>query len=196
MERTRLDPLLEPEVERDPLLTQLDRAPGAIWKWVLGYGVLLLAVSLIVLLNPLVAGVATGLILGVILVVYGAAAIAAGWTSLSTRARWTEIILGLVALLAGIFAIADPIAGALSLVWGIGLWLLVSGGFQIAFALKARHDRGWRLFLGVLDMVLGLILLLSNAAVGLAFLAMVVAISLTVRGIFLIVLALDLKKAR
>jgi uncharacterized membrane protein HdeD (DUF308 family) len=194
MERPTLDPLLEPHVEHDPLVREMTRAPGDTWGWVLGYGILLLVVALIVLVNPLVAGVATGLILGVVLVVYGVAAVIAGWTSLSTRARWVEILLGALALLAGIFAIADPVAGALSLVWGIGVWLLVSGGFQIAFALKARHDRGWRLLLGVLDVVLGLVLLLSGPATGLLFLAWVVAISLVVRGVFLIQLALALKR--
>ncbi|GLK42617.1 MULTISPECIES: DUF308 domain-containing protein [Novosphingobium] len=195
MQRTDVDPLLEPNVHRDPLVREMERAPGSTWGWVMGYGVLLILAALIVLLNPLVAGVATGLILGVILIVAGVAAIAAGWTSLSSRARWTEILLGVLALLAGIFAVADPVAGALSLVIAIGLWLVVSGVFQIAFALKARHDKGWRLLLGVLDVVLGLVLLFSSAATGLAFLAIIVAISLTVRAVFLIQLALLLKRS-
>jgi len=195
MDRTRIDPLLEPRVEGDPLVRQMEQAPGKTWGWVMGYGVLLLVVALVVLVNPLVAGVATGLILGVMLVVYGVAAMASGWTSLSSRGRWAEVLLGAIALVAGIFAIADPVAGALSLVWAIGLWLLVSGGFQIAFALRSRHDRGWRLFLGMLDVVLGLVLLLSSAATGLAFLALVVAVSFTVRGVFLIVLARELKRS-
>ena len=89
----------------------------------------------------------------------------------------------------------NPVAGALSLVWAIGVWLLVSGGFQIAFALKARHDKGWRLLLGVVDVLLGLILITSNPAVGLAFLAVIVAISLGIRGIFLIQLGRALKRA-
>ncbi|WP_232494021.1 HdeD family acid-resistance protein [Novosphingobium kaempferiae] len=195
MDRTHIDPILEPKVERDPLVREMARAPGSTWGWVMGYGVLLLVAALIVLLNPLVAGVATGLLLGIMLVVYGVAAIAAGWTSLSSRARWVEILLGTLALLAGIFAIADPVAGALSLVMAIGLWLLVSGGFQIAFALRARHDKGWRLLLGVLDVVLGLVLLFSGPLTGLAFLAIIVAISLTVRAVFLIILAQALRKS-
>jgi uncharacterized membrane protein HdeD (DUF308 family) len=195
METTRLDPLLEPHVEHDPLVRSMNRARGNPWGWIMGYGILLLLVALVVLVNPLVAGVATGLILGVVLIVYGIAAIAAGWTTLSTRARWTEILLGALALLAGIFAIVDPVAGALSLVWAIGVWLVIAGALQISFALKARHDRGWRLFLGALDVVLGLILMFAGPVAGLAFLAVIVAVSLTVRGVFLIMLSLALKKA-
>jgi uncharacterized membrane protein HdeD (DUF308 family) len=189
-----MDPLLEPRIENDPLVQSLAQASGKAWGWVLAYGILLLLIALVVIANPLVAGVATGLLIGVVLVIYGIAAIAAGWTSLSQRARWVEVLLGLLALVAGIFAILNPVAGALSLVWAIGAWLTVSGGFQIAFALKARHDRGWRLFLGVLDVVLGLILLFSNPATGLAFLAVIIMISLVVRGVFLILLANTLRK--
>lgn len=194
MNPTDMDPILEPRVENDPLVQSLAQASGKAWGWVLAYGILLLLIALVVIANPLVAGVATGLLIGVVLVIYGIAAIAAGWTSLSQRARWVEVLLGLLALVAGIFAILNPVAGALSLVWAIGAWLTVSGGFQIAFALKARHDRGWRLFLGVLDVVLGLILLFSNPATGLAFLAVIIMISLVVRGVFLILLANTLRK--
>jgi uncharacterized membrane protein HdeD (DUF308 family) len=66
---------------------------------------------------------------------------------------------------------------------------------QISFALKGRHDKGWRLFLGALDVVLGLILMFAGPVAGLAFLAVIVAVSLTVRGVFLIMLSLALKKA-
>jgi len=194
MNPTDMDPILEPRVEDDPLVQSLAQASGKAWGWVLAYGILLLLSALVVIANPLVAGIATGLLIGVVLVIYGVAAIAAGWTSLSQRARWVEVLLGLLALVAGIFAILNPVAGALSLVWAIGAWLTVSGGFQIAFALKARHDRGWRLILGVLDVVLGLILLFSNPATGLAFLAVIIMISLVVRGVFLILLATSLRK--
>jgi len=180
--------------ENDPLVNSLAQASGKAWGWVLAYGVLLLLIALIVISNPLVAGVATGLLIGVVLVIYGIAGIASGWTSLSQRARWLEVLLGLLAIVAGVFAVMNPVAGALSLVWAIGAWLTVSGGFQIAFALKSRHDRGWRLFLGALDVVLGLILLFSNPATGLAFLAVIIMISLVVRGVFLIMLAMSLRK--
>lgn len=194
MTRTQMDPLLEPHVENDPLVGSLAEAPGKAWGWVLAYGVLLLLIALVVIANPLVAGVATGLLIGVVLVIYGIAAVASGWTSLSRRARWVEVLLGMLALVAGVFAILNPVAGALSLVWAIGAWLAVSGVFQIAFALKTQHDRGWRLFLGALDVVLGLVLLFANPATGLAFLAVIIMISLVVRGVFLILLALSLRK--
>lgn len=172
--------------------TTLDASPSG-WGWVLAHGALLLVAAVIVLLNPLVAGLATGLMLGIVLVFYGVAAIVSGFTSLSGRARWIEILLGVLALAAGIYSLFNPVAGALSLVWAIGVWLFIAGVFQVMAALKARHDRGWRLFLGVIDVVLGLLLLFSSPATGLTFLVLAVAFSLMLRGVFLILLAIQLR---
>ncbi|HKT85400.1 MAG TPA: DUF308 domain-containing protein [Novosphingobium sp.] len=161
--------------------------------WVLAYGALLVVAAVIVLLNPLVAGLATGLMLGIVLVFYGVAAIVSGFTSLSGRARWLEILLGVLALAAGVYSLFNPVAGALSLVWAIGAWLFIAGIFQVIAAFKARHDRGWRLFLGVVDVVLGLLLLFSSPATGLVFVVFAVAFSLMLRGVFLILLAIGLR---
>src|SRR3546814_10719911 len=120
---------------------------------------------------------ATGLLIGVMLVVYGIFAIIAGVSSLSRRARWIELLLGVLGIVAGAVPIFNPFAGARSLVLLIGAWLLVSGIFEIVSALRIAHDRAWRLVLGVLDVVLGGLLLFSGPGTGLVFLAFCVGIS-------------------
>src|SRR3546814_12400966 len=57
------------------------------WGWILAYGVIVFLVGLLALFNPLATGMATGLLIGVMLVVYGIFAIIAGVSSLSRRAR-------------------------------------------------------------------------------------------------------------
>lgn len=155
---------------------------------------IIILVGLMALLNPLATGLATGVLLGVLLVVFGSFAIAAGLSSLSGRARWIELLLGVLAILAGGVTIFNPFAGALSLVLLIGAWLLVSGIFEIVSAFRMAHDRGWRLALGLLDVVLGGLLPFSGPATGLVFLAVCVGISFLFRGAFLISLALGLRR--
>ena len=184
----------DPSAFTDPLAPPYLGSPPLGWGWVLAYGALLILVSVIVIANPMVASFATGFLIGFVLCVYGVAAIAAGVTSLSRRARWTEILLGAIGLLAGLYVLFNPVAGAITLVWAIGAWLLISGGFEIAFALKARHDKGWRLFLGVLDLVLGALLLVSSVPTAIGFLAIMVAISFFMRGVFMIAVAFGLRK--
>ncbi|MFC0146588.1 HdeD family acid-resistance protein [Sphingobium scionense] len=169
-------------------------SPRTGWGWVLAYAVLVLGIGLLALCNPLATGLATGLFFGLVLLIYGVSAIAAGLSSLSTRGRWIEILLGIVALVAAVIVFFNPFAGALSLAWMIGAWLLVSGIFQVAGAFRAAHDRGWRLFLGILDTVLGAWLLFSSPGTAFAFLAILVGVSFLFRGLFLTLLALGLRK--
>lgn len=176
----------------DPLSADPARRTG--WGWVLAYGLLVMLIGLFALLNPLATGFATGLLLGAMLLVYGILAIAAGLSPLSPRARWIELLLGALSILAGILTFFNPFAGALTLVMLIGAWLLVIGIFEIAGAWRAPYDRGWRLLLGVLDAVLGGLLLFSGPATGLGFLAVAVGLSFLFRGSFLILLAMGLRR--
>lgn len=178
----------------DPWTRSSATASRSAWGWILAYGLLVLAIGCLALFNPVVTGLATGLVLGATLLAYGAVAVVSGLSSLSSRGRWMEILLGLLAGAAGLFILLAPIAGALSLVWAIGFWLAVSGVFQIIGAVRGTHDRGWRLALGILDLGLGGFILFSDPATGLAFLAAMVGISFLFRGLFLLVLALGMRR--
>jgi uncharacterized membrane protein HdeD (DUF308 family) len=172
----------------------VEAAAGAGWGWVLGYGLLVIAIGILALLNPVATGFATGILFGGLLVVYGVIAIASGISSLSRRARWIEILLGVLALIAGIAILFMPFAGAWSLVWALGFWLIVSGVFQIASGIQGAYDKAWRLFLGLLDLVLGAILLFASPASSLIYLAAIVGVSFLFRGAFLVSLALALRR--
>jgi len=184
------DAILGPE--HDPSGGSMDLKTG--WGWILAYAVLVIAIGILALVNPIATGFATGVLVGGMLLVYGVMAIAAGLSALSNRGRWIELLLGILALIAGVVILFNPFAGALSLVWAIGAWLLVAGVFEIVGAFRSAEDRGWRLFLGAVDVVLGALLLFSGPAIGLTYLAFAVGFSFLFRGIFLILVALGIRK--
>lgn len=164
------------------------------WGWILAYGLLLIAVGFLALVNPLETGLATGLVLAVALIAYGLAALISAASAFSRRGRWIELVLGLLALIAGAAVLLSPYMGAMSLVWTIGFWLTLSGVIEIVSALRFATDRWWRLFLGVVDLVLGLLLAFADPYSSLFFLATIVGIALLFRGVFFITLAMGLKR--
>lgn len=180
--------------QNDPLTSSVETEPGPAWGWILAYGVLVVLIGSLALGNPLATGLATGFLLGVMLLTYGLVALISGLSSLSKRGRWIEALLGLLGVAAGGFVLFAPFAGALSLVWAIGFWLFVAGILELVSAIKGSHDRGWRFALGLLDIVLGGFLLFSGPASSLVFLAGIVGISFLFRGVFLIILALGLRR--
>ena len=164
------------------------------WGWIFAYGVLVMVIGFVALVNPLATGIATGLLLATILLFYGVAAVLSGISALSTRGRWVEVALGVLALVIGILLFFSPLTGALSLVWAMGFWLLLSGIFQIVGAIRVAFDRWWRLFLGLVDLVLGCVLLFAGPLPSLGFLALLVGISFLFKGVFLLMLSLGLKR--
>ena len=191
---TRIEPLGGAVVNPGGMLDPIAPLDASQWGWTLAYGILLIVIAVVLLANPVFTGIATGLMLGILLLFYGMAALVAAFRSLSGSARWIELTLGLLAIAAGLFALFNPVAGAISLLWAIGIWLMVAGGFQIAYAWRARRHRGWWLFLGVLDVVLGLILGFATPALGIALLAFIVTLSFLMRGVFLVLLALRMRR--
>lgn len=170
-----------------------DRQSGSGWGWVFAYGVLLILGGILAFLNPMAAGFAAGVIFGVSLIAYGVFALIAAFSG-SVRSKILEALLGVIAILAGVFALFDPFQGAASFAWAIGVWLLMSGVLQIVYAIQGDADRGWRLALGVIDVLLGGFLAFSGPLVGVAFIAAIVGFSFLLRGIFLVILANGLRK--
>lgn len=166
------------------------------WGWVLGYGVLLIIAGILAFYHPVIAGFAAGVLFGFLLLLYGVLSFLAGIGALSTRSRIVEILLGIVAIVAGFFVLSHPLLGAASLAWAIGVWLLVAGVFEVILAIRTAHDRGWRILLGLIDVVLGGLLTFSGPAVGIAFMAAAIGISFLFRGVFLISVGLHLRRLR
>ena len=67
--------------------------PTTGWGWVLAYGIVVILVGLLALSNPLATGVATGFLIGTLLIVYGAFATFASLSYLSgcSATNWMRI---------------------------------------------------------------------------------------------------------
>jgi uncharacterized membrane protein HdeD (DUF308 family) len=105
------------------------------------------------------------------------------------------VVMGVIAVLAGLFAIFSPAMAAATLTWFLGIWLLVRGVFEVvgAFSSSVQTPR-WLLLLGAaVSIVLGILFVANpgTAAVGLAIWFGIIAVAW---GIAFTVLGLVIRK--
>lgn len=165
------------------------------WLGILCYGILLTALGILALFRPLAADLATGLLLSMVLIIGGIVGLAAGFTTNGWHHRWVDSLVGLFSLGFGILILWHPLVGAFSLLWAVGLWLLLCGGAEVAAGWKPAYNHPWLLLLGAFNILLGLYLVFAGPAAALVILAVMVAISFLARGVTLTVFALQLRGA-
>lgn len=163
------------------------------WGWMLAYGLLWAVIGILALIEPIATGLATGLFLALVLLSGGLLGIIAGFSAKGWLSRWLDIMIGLLSLLLGSLIIWRPLLGALSLVWAVGFWLLLCGGLEIAEGVRTRLHRGWLIFIGAIDILLGAYLALAGPIDALLVLAIIVGFSFLMRGIALSLFALRLQ---
>ncbi len=164
------------------------------WGWILAYGVLLIIVGIFALVNPLATGLAVGVLLGSCFLVGGIISLGAAFQNVGWRSKLVDIVFGLLALVAGFICLVDPFGGAVSLVWVIGVFFLVNGGFEFVEGMRTGHEKIWLTLLGVCDMLIGFwATFFMGPGAALLALAMLVGIGFLFRGTLLSALAFQVR---
>jgi len=132
---------------------------------------------------------------GVYVLVDGVTALVMG---LGERKRPAYVLLGLVSIAAGMFAIIRPGATALALLWLIGIWALVRGIGEIVAAIQIRKEveGEWAIALsGVISVLFGLFVLARPGAGALAMLWLI-AIYAFASGLLKLMLGFKLRRVK
>lgn len=112
---------------------------------------------------------------GIYVIVDGAAAI---WSGFSNRNRhdrwWTEVLIGLAGIVAGLLVVALPGLSAIALIYFIATWMVIIGALLIVFAIRMRREIATEWFLGLsglLAVILGILFMIfpGSGALGLVF---------------------------
>lgn len=160
-------------------------------------GAVALIVGLMITFWPKNSAVVLTIILGIYLLIAGIAYLGLGIFSkgISGGARALDIILGILFVIGGIFAVANPTESAVVL--GIFLGILIGvlwivEGIVALAQLGDAPSKGWAVFFGILSIVAGIVLLFSPLYV--VVLWWIIGISLIVLGIIQIVRAFTFGK--
>jgi uncharacterized membrane protein HdeD (DUF308 family) len=108
-----------------------------------------------------------------------------------------SLALGILLVIAGVVALLFPVMAAVTASLYIGWFALIAGAIAIVVAIRTRSepDFGWRLAMGVVYVVLGL-LLVANPIAGAVSLALFVSAMMAMLGVVEIALALRIKPRR
>ena len=162
--------------------------------WILVAGVLFIIVGVLAVLQPLITSLAVGIYLGASFIVAGAFAAAGGFANVRQKGAWLYIILGVLAMIAGGYMALLPLNAAVSLVWAIGVWMVVAGAFELYTASQVRLHRSWMIFIGLVDIALGGVLMWIDPLSAIQALAWMVGIGFVMRGIASIVFSRELRR--
>lgn len=134
---------------------------GAGWGWLMAYGIVSLLLGLAAFVDPFSATFAASLVVGAFFLVAGIASVAAGLFGGPRQARFYAILFGIVSLFIGLILMFDPVSGAISLTLLVAIWLAVRGVMEFLWGVRYPHHRGWMIALGVLNVVLALLILVT-----------------------------------
>jgi uncharacterized membrane protein HdeD (DUF308 family) len=152
------------------------------WWVVAILGALSIVAGVLALAYPDITLLVLGLVVGINLVIIGSAwvALAVGEKH-SDAGRILRMLVGFLAILAGLVCLVRPGAGVLALLIALSFWFIMVGVADLARAMESHEHRVIAVILGVVSIAAGVIIV-ANPDIGLATLALIAGIGFIVRG--------------
>ena len=154
-------------------------------------GVICVATGIAALVWPDVTLLALGIIFGIFLMVAALMEIIDAVIG-EPGGRAMSAILGVIALIAGLICIRRPGESLLAVVIVVGIYLVAAGVIRVIRALASDGARWVGVVIGLVDAVVGIVIL-AWPKLGLGTLAVLFALSMLVRGLFMLVLSIRLR---
>ena len=174
------------------MLTLLSRN----WWLVALRGVIAILFGIVTLLVPGIALASFVLLFGAYAIVDGLAAVWSAFQHRSEQGWWIHLLEGIVSVIAGIVAFIYPAITSLVLLYVVAAWAIMTGIFELWAAIQLRKEMDGEFWLGlsgIISIVFGVWLIVSNPVDGILALLTLVGIYAIAFGVFLIMLSLRLR---
>ena len=124
--------------------------------WSIVISVLMMISGLLAMAIPPVAGLTVTVLFGWLLIVTGALHVGYAWRGHGAAAIIGESLVAVLYGVIGIYTLAHPVAGLVSLTLAIAAYLVAKGVLEgiIAFKLRPLAGSGWLLFDGILTVAI------------------------------------------
>jgi uncharacterized membrane protein HdeD (DUF308 family) len=154
--------------------------------------VALVLLGVLAIIFPIFSGIAVGILLGWLLVIVGVLGVASAFAGRDHLHVGWSVASGVIGVVAGVLLLLHPLFAAVAITILLAAYLLFDGVTLIGLGLDQRK-RGslswrWPLGSGVVDVLLGVLLLLLGPGASAALIGFVVGIDLIAAGAGLYVL--------
>lgn len=124
------------------------------------FGILTIILGLLAIATPLVVGVSVAFLVGLFVLVAGAARMIWALQAGSLGKGVLGFAIGALTLVCGVVLVSDPLVASGVLTLLLAAYFLVDGGAEIAAAFQVRPASGWGWLLagGILSLLLGLMI--------------------------------------
>ena len=159
-------------------------------------GIITVVAGFFAILNPVAGSIAVTLLTGWLFLLIGILQIVAVFQEPDWSHRLWSLLLAVLAILAGISLLANPLAGMISLTYLLAILFVVSGVFKIIASLS-MDSGNWKwmvLLSGVLSLGLGVLIFANFAEAALTTLGLLLGLQLISDGASMLGLALAARK--
>ena len=159
-------------------------------------GILLSVLGVLAVLVPAIASFAATLFFGWILLLSGVVGLFTTFRGRHLPGFWWSLLSACVGIIAGVLLIGWPVQGLFSLTSVLIAFLLIEGAVSIFYALEHRTGPirwGYMLASGIVDLILGLILLAGLPGTAVWALGLLIGINMIFGGWALIFMALSVR---
>ena len=160
-------------------------------------GIALIALGVLAVLTPAVAGSAVVIVIGFILLIAGIVPIARGLKAEAGMEMAMGLILGIITALAGIAIIGHPLFGLAFLTLLLVGYFVAEGVWKIVVSFRYKPNARWKGLLasGVLSLLFGLLIWSQWPVSGMWAVGLLVGVNLLGTGLALVMLASTLNKS-
>jgi len=168
------------------------------WGWFVGLGVVLLILGGLALAYVFAATLASVLFIGALMTIAGVGQLVHAWRIKQIHGFIFWSVSGLFYLVAGLFAVFNPVQGASMLTLLLGAMLIGVGALRTWLWFNNRGQRGWGWLgiSGVLTLLVGLLIAANWPGNSLWILGLLLALDLLFQGWSALLLGLVLRQGK
>jgi uncharacterized membrane protein HdeD (DUF308 family) len=149
--------------EIETLQSDMRAAVKAHWRAFLIEGILLMILGLAAIIVPPLASLAVTIFVGWMFLISGIAGLALTFWARGVPGFWWALISALLALVAGVILLAQPVQGVYALTLVIGAYFVAEGVATIMYALEHRRELSerwlWLLVAGIFDILISFMII-------------------------------------